>query len=148
MESQQLQCLALLCRIKYLWFTLWDMSQEPPKGVLSQRQEMDPGIAFFPLSFPEVLSPRSSWCFFLLSMVQNLFLMAFKVSFHLTWKKKIYFVFPIYRDGKKSIEFTEMTSNGLFFSFSLNFLISKCIVWLRWYLSYKQVLSHPKGWKL
>ena len=63
MDSQKLQCLEPLCRIKYLWFTLSDMGQEPPKGVPSQRQEMDPGMAFSSLSFPEVLSPRSSWCF-------------------------------------------------------------------------------------
>lgn len=101
MESQQLQCLALLCGMKYLWFILWDVGQEPPKGVLSQRQEMDPGIAFSPLSFPEVLSPRSSWYFFLLSMVQNLFLMAFKVYFHLTWKKKSILFFPYIEMGRK-----------------------------------------------
>lgn len=64
--------------------------------------------------------------FSLLSMVQHLLLMTFKVSFHHTWKKKsILDGDPINIDRKKSVEFIEMTSNGLFFFFFLNFIILK-----------------------
>ena len=126
MESQQLQCSLLLCRIKCLWFALRAVGWEPPKRVPSQRQELDPGMPFFPLALPEALSPRLSQCFlsFPWCSIFYWWLLRF-LSITLGKKKSILDGDPINIDRKKSVEFIEMTSNGLFLLFFLNFIILK-----------------------
>ena len=126
MESQQLQCSLLLCRIKCLWFALRAVGWEPPKRVPSQRQELDPGMPFFPFALPEALSPRLSQCFLSFPWCSIFYWWLLRFLSITLGKKKIYFGWWPHKhrqEEKCGVHWNDFKWS--FFLFFLNFIILK-----------------------